>query len=76
MCCDPASECFCIPDEPKFIIVPGLFEQRQKEKQASRDEDARAFAAGEKTVEQLQKENCKFSFPGAVINWDSAKRRW
>jgi hypothetical protein len=31
--------------------------ERAREKQASRDEDSRALAAGEKTREQLKREN-------------------
>jgi hypothetical protein len=35
--------------------------ERAREKQASRDEDTRALATGEKTREQLCRENCIFS---------------
>jgi hypothetical protein len=42
---------------------PFDFEERQREKQASRDEDERALASGEKTREQLKQENGAFSFP-------------
>jgi hypothetical protein len=38
-------------------------EERAREKQASRDEDARALASGEKNREQLKRENGAFSFP-------------
>lgn len=38
-------------------------EERAREKQASRDEDARALASGEKSREQLKKENSAFAFP-------------
>jgi hypothetical protein len=38
-------------------------EQRAREKQASRDEDARALASGEKSREQLRRENGAFAFP-------------
>lgn len=37
--------------------------ERAREKQASRDEDARAIASGEKTVEQVRRENGAFAFP-------------
>jgi len=40
-----------------------LGNDRAKEKQASRDEDARALASGEKTREQLNRENGAFCFP-------------
>jgi hypothetical protein len=35
-------------------------EDRAAEKQRSRDEDARALANGDKTLEQLRRENCLF----------------
>jgi len=38
-----------------------------KEKQASRDADEKAIESGEKTKEQIQKENGIFSFPNAKI---------
>jgi len=44
--------------------------QRALEKQASRDEDARALASGEKTVEQLRAENGAFAFPRDRIRID------
>jgi hypothetical protein len=37
--------------------------QRAAEKAASREEDARALASGEKTREQLSAENGAFAFP-------------
>jgi hypothetical protein len=40
---------------------------RAREKQRSRDEDARALASGEKSPEQLQRENGHFSFPNARV---------
>ena len=36
-------------------------DERAREKQASRDEDARALASGEKTREQQARENCPFA---------------
>ena len=36
---------------------------REQEKRASRDADERAMASGEKTREQLQRENGAFCFP-------------
>ncbi len=38
--------------------------ERAKEKQASRDRDEAALASGEKTQEQLRRENGHFSFVG------------
>ncbi len=35
----------------------GLFERRKAEKQRSRDEDRRALESGQKSREQLQREN-------------------
>ena len=43
--------------------APFDFAQREREKQASRDEDARALASGEKSREQLANENGAFAFP-------------
>lgn len=42
----------------------GFFDPAElaREKQRSRDEDARALATGEKTLEQLRRENCHFCF--------------
>ncbi len=39
--------------------------ERAREKQRSREEDARALASGEKSPEELQRENGHFSFPNA-----------
>jgi hypothetical protein len=38
------------------------FEQRQAEKQAARDADARALAEGRKSVSQLNAANASFAF--------------
>lgn len=38
-----------------------LFEKRARAKQASRDEDERALASGEKTAHELQRENSMFT---------------
>jgi hypothetical protein len=48
-------------------------EERRREKQRSRDEDARALASGEKSREQLQRENGHFSFPNARISLRGTK---
>lgn len=47
--------------------------QRAVEKQASRDEDAHALAAGDITQEELRKKNGRFVFPNAKLLWDKAK---
>jgi hypothetical protein len=39
--------------------------ERTREKQRSREEDARALASGEKSPADLQRENGHFSFPNA-----------
>jgi hypothetical protein len=46
-----------------MAAVPFDPEERAREKQASRDEDARALASGEKSREQLCRENGAFAFP-------------
>ena len=47
--------------------------QRAAEKQASRVEDARALASGEKSREQLRREN-QFTIRGARMLLSEAKR--
>lgn len=46
------------PSSPDFDPA-----ERAREKQASRDEDARALASGEVSREQLKHENGAFAFP-------------
>ena len=46
--------------------------ERAREKAASRDQDARAIAEGEKTAEQVHHENASFAFPGARIRLPTA----
>jgi hypothetical protein len=50
-----------------------LSRERVREKQRSREEDARRLAAGEVTRDQLRRENGHFAFPGAVVNLKAAK---
>jgi hypothetical protein len=47
--------------------------ERAREKQRSREEDARALASGEKSPEDLQRENGHFSFPNARISLRGSK---
>lgn len=47
----------------QMVRVPFDPEQRAREKQASRDEDERALASGQKSREQLKHENGAFAFP-------------
>lgn len=56
-----------------MIIDP---QQRNKEKQASREADDRALAAGELTIEQLNARNARFAFPDAVVDLRGARRLW
>jgi hypothetical protein len=44
-------------------IGPFSFDERAREKQASRDADAHALVSGEKSREQLKQENSAFAFP-------------
>lgn len=48
--------------------------ERAREKAESRAEDARALAAGEKSPEQLRRENASFAFPGAKIRFPARDR--
>jgi hypothetical protein len=47
--------------------------ERAREKQRSREEDARALASGEKSPEDLQRENGHFSFPNARVSLRGSK---
>jgi hypothetical protein len=47
--------------------------ERAREKQASRDEDARALASGEKTRTKLRRENGHFAFPDVFIDLRGTK---
>lgn len=47
--------------------------ERTREKQRSREEDARALASGEKSPEELHRENGHFSFPNARISLRGCK---
>ncbi len=47
-------------------------EGRAREKQRSRDDDARALANGEKTSEQLRRENSLFCDVDVKLNLDEA----
>ena len=49
-------------------------ELRAAEKQASREADARALASGEKTPEELRKENGVFGF-GGIVEIDFSKTK-
>lgn len=48
-------------------------EERAREKQNSREEDARAIASGEKGREQLQRENGHFAFANVRVTLRGAK---
>lgn len=52
-------------------MTSGSLSARQREKQASRDEDARALASGEKSRERLRRENAKVII--ARIHWDRVR---
>ena len=47
--------------------------ERAREKQRSREDDARALASGEKSREQLQRENGHFTFPNVRVSLRGAK---
>jgi hypothetical protein len=47
--------------------------ERAREKQRSREEDARALLSGRKTREQLQRENGHVTFPNARISLRGTK---
>lgn len=69
--------CACLPLKTSYIVFPpATFDpaERAREKQASRDEDARALASGEKTVEQLRRENSAFAFPRDRVRLTPTKK--
>ena len=47
--------------------------KRASEKQTSREEDARALASGEKSREQLRRENGHFAFASVRVSLRGAK---
>ena len=47
--------------------------ERAQEKQRSRDKDARALASGEKSREELRRENSHFAFPNVRVSLRGAK---
>ncbi len=49
-------------------------EERAREKAASRQEDARAIAAGEKSVEQVRRENASFAFKNVRLRFPARER--
>jgi len=48
-------------------------EERAREKQRSREDDARALASGEKSPEELQRENGHFVFPKVRVSARGSK---
>jgi hypothetical protein len=48
-------------------------QERAREKQRSRDADARALASGEKSRDELRRENGHFAFPNARVSLRGAK---
>ncbi len=47
--------------------------ERAREKQRSREDDARALASGEKSCEELQHENGNFAFANVRVTLRGAK---
>lgn len=48
--------------------------ERAREKVSSRAEDERAMSSGEKSAEQLRRENASFAFPDARIRFPVCDR--
>jgi len=48
-------------------------QDRAREKQQSREDDARALASGEKSAAQLRRENGHFAFPKVRVSLRGAK---
>lgn len=68
--------CGCKAYQPRTSGTVQTFDPKQRaaEKQASRDEDARALASGEKTVADLRRENSAFAFPRDRVRLTPPKR--
>ena len=47
--------------------------KRAREKQRSREEDARALASGEKSLKELERENGHFAFPQVRISFKGSR---
>ena len=58
------------------LMNPMFFDphERAREKAASRHEDARAIAAGEKSVEQVRRENASFAFKNVRLRFPARER--
>lgn len=56
-----------------FVFDRGLFKRMEREKQASRDADARDLASGRKTREQLRQENEFFSGLRVWVDYKNVK---
>jgi len=56
-----------------FVFDRGLFKRLEREKQASRDADARDLASGRKTPEQLRRENEFFSGLRVWVDYKNVK---
>lgn len=50
-----------------------LHDERARQKQASREEDDRALAAGETTALELERKNAFLRPARTVVRWDRAK---
>lgn len=56
--------------DPKFFDPA----ERARDKAASRAEDARAIAAGEKSPEQVRRENASFAFSNVRLRFPARER--
>lgn len=58
------------------VMVPKVFSpaERAREKASSRAEDQRAMAEGEKSPEQVRRENASFAFADARIRFPARDR--
>jgi hypothetical protein len=67
--CANAASPYVVGMEPERLDP----KRRALEKQRSRKEDARALASGEKTLEQLERENGHFVFPHVRISFKGSR---
>jgi hypothetical protein len=57
-------------------MVPEVFDphERAREKAASREADVRAIASGEKSAEQVRRENASFAFNNVRLRYPAHER--
>jgi hypothetical protein len=58
------------------VLPEYRFEDRALEKRESREADARALASGQKSKDDLRRENGAFAFPNVELDLKASDRLW